>query len=161
MASNIVMNFDNEVEFVDAETDREVALKDKRKYDGRGSTGSETETPSSKTRKYDAKSDPKSGPVPDPPTVKTKPKAVSFSDMVIQTFNSQAFIESMMPIFSNALAPLINGSMNSMIENFKDKVLAPVIETNKKLSDTVKNQTDIINQQKSMLQSQQKKNITS
>lgn len=136
----------DDVEFVEAEG--EMVPKDKRKYDDRGSTGSETEIPNSKTTKFDSSQDPPS----------TKPKKhtnLSFADMVFQTFNTQSFVESMAPVLANIMAPIIQSTMNLALTEMKDNVVGPIMEANSKLRETVQAQTEIINQQKQLLKSQQ------
>lgn len=141
-------NLPDDVEFVDAES--EPAPKDKRKYDDRGSTGSEAETPISKTTRFDSGHE--------SPATSTKPKKpgnLSFADMVYQTFNTQSFVESMAPVLATIMAPIIQSTVSVAITELKEGVLGPLMETNGKLSETVQAQTDIINQQKHLLNSQQ------
>ena len=141
-------NLPDDVEFVDAES--EPAPKDKRKYDDRGSTGSEAETPISKTTRFDSGHE--------SPATSTKPKKpgnLSFADMVYQTFNTQSFVESMAPVLATIMAPIIQSTESVAITELKEGVLGPLMETNGKLSETVQAQTEIINQQKHLLNSQQ------
>lgn len=143
-------NLPDDVEFVDAES--EPASKDKRKYDDRGSTGSETETPISKTTRLDSIQEPL-----DTCTKPKKPGSLSFADMVYQTFNTKSFVESMAPVLANIMAPIIQSTVNVAISELKDGILGPLMETNGKLCETVQSQNEIIDQQKHLLNSQQNK----
>lgn len=141
-------NLPVDVEFVDAES--ELASKDKRKYDERGSTGSEAETPISKTTRFESSQEPL-----EPCTKPKKSGNLSFADMVYQTFNTQSFVESMAPILASIMAPIIQSTVSVAITELKEGILGPLMETNGKLSETVQAQNEIINQQKHLLNSQQ------
>lgn len=94
----------DDVEFVDAES--EPASKDRRKYDERGSTGSEAETQISKTTLLESSQEPL-----DLYTKPMKPGNLSFADVVYQTFITQSCVESVAPVLASIMAHIIHSTV--------------------------------------------------
>ncbi|MEW8544146.1 MAG: hypothetical protein AB2693_11485 [Candidatus Thiodiazotropha sp.] len=72
----------------------------------------------------------------------------AFSEMVTQTFKDKVFIQGVTPILYELLNPFIKDCINSAVSALKESVIKPLIDSNKELMETVKFQSDTIEEQK-------------
>ena len=89
----------------------------------------------------------------DTPGVKTKHTAMSFSDLLITTFQQESFLKSFVPILN------IQSSVNAAIVGLKDAVVVPIHQAIGNLCKTVDKQNKIIEEQNTKID-QNKEKIT-
>ena len=121
---------------------------EKREYDDRGSTGSESETPVFKESSFEQS---------DLSEFEAKQSYVSFSDMVFRTFEEKSFLESFVPMLSKLIAPIVESSVNAAIASMKDTVVTPMLEANDRLCKSVESQSRLISEQKTLIDSNTRK----
>ena len=82
----------------------------------------------------------------------------TFSDNLKMTLNDTTFSKSIAPVLSDMMAPLIQetikSSVASAIESLKTSILQPLLETNKKLQESVNKQDIKIQQQQEKIKEQ-------
>lgn len=84
---------------------------------------------------------------------KGKTKPVAFSDMIKLSFNDQSFRDSITPVLIEMTSPLIIETVNVATVDMKS-VVDDMIKSNLALQDTVKKQTQVINDQKLIIKEQ-------
>lgn len=84
---------------------------------------------------------------------KGKTKPVAFSDMIKLSFNDQSFRDSITPVLIEMTSPLIIETVNVATADMKS-VVDDMIKSNQALQDTVKKQTQVINDQKLIIKEQ-------
>ncbi|MCW4342132.1 MAG: hypothetical protein N0E48_01995 [Candidatus Thiodiazotropha endolucinida] len=90
----------------------------------------------------------------DPSFKKPKTKSVSFPEMIKHSFKDPSFQESITPVLAELIRPLIQESIESAINVMRGTVVEEMINSNKALQNTVKNQSRIISEQKVLIEEQ-------
>ena len=94
------------------------------------------------------------------PKEKKKIPPNTFSDNLKLTLNDSTLSQSITPVLCDMMAPLIQETIKSCvasaIESLKSSILLPILETNKKLQESVNKQEITIQHQQTMLEDQKR-----